>query len=89
MASSTLIFAVALMLETGIAPANPRAASTQVFIAPPAYSDSIECQRMAMAFNKAIGMGFKGHPGGPYNGAKGTIMGAWCVVAPIQTGAQK
>lgn len=84
--ATSLIFAIVLMLDVGtpIDPTKPVSATTRAYVLPAEYATSEECQRMALTFIKAKGYGFKGKPNTPYKGIEGTIVGAWCTVAPME-----
>jgi len=76
------VFGLVLMIETGINPVKPMAASTTVYMLPPAYETSEKCQEVAREYNKYHGQMFTGYDKTPYEGIKGPIVGAWCTIPP-------
>lgn len=82
--ASNLVFALVLMIETGINPIHPRAASTTIYMSPPMYATSEECQKEALRMNKHPGAWFNGDPNSSFKGVRGPLVGAWCTIPPVR-----
>ena len=86
MIETAAIYAIAIMMVADPKPTNRLAAETVTYISKPKYDDSITCQRMAMSFNQRRGWRFVGKPNTAFQGIKGVVVGAWCIV-PVKKAA--
>lgn len=79
-----LIFSIVLMVTPLTPPpADYKASHSISHVIAPTFMTSLDCQRMAKAFNNERGSHFKGHDSGPYKDVDGVIVGAWCTVHRI------